>query len=100
MATAQMITETLRSRASDLRRLHVKSLEVFGSVARDEAGPESDVDMIVEFEPEARVGLIHFMRVKEYLSQALGGIEIDLATRDALHPALKNRILAEMRHVF
>jgi len=92
------IIETIRKNNELLVRHHVRSLSVFGSVVRGEAGPGSDVDLLVEFQPDAAVGLFEFIRLKNDLS-ALLGMEVDLGTPDALHPALKEDILKEAVHV-
>jgi predicted nucleotidyltransferase len=82
----------LREHRAELDAMGVRSLSLFGSVARDEAGPESDVDLLVEF---ARpVGYFHFFGVQEYL-QGILGRRVDLATPDALKVQLRDRILGE-----
>ena len=76
----------------DLARFAVKSLAIFGSVARDEAAPGSDVDVLVEFaEP---VGLFQFVRLKNHLEEILKN-PVDLVTPDALKPQLRDAILKE-----
>jgi predicted nucleotidyltransferase len=91
MTRAEVVTRLQEHRA-DLQRMDVASLAVFGSVARDEAGLDSDVDLLVEF---ARpVGLFRFLAVKEYL-EALLGRPVDLATRDALKRQFRDAILTE-----
>lgn len=92
------VIEILRANRETLARFHVRSLSVFGSVVRGEAKPDSDIDILVEFEPGAAVGLFEFMRLKRELSDLLG-MEVDLGTPDALHPALKKDILKEAVHV-
>ena len=82
----------LASHEEALSRLGVGSLALFGSVARDEAAPESDVDLMVEF--SRPVGMFAFLKVKEYLEQVLGR-PVDLVTRAALKPQPRERILAE-----
>lgn len=72
----------------------VKSIRLFGSVARGEAGPESDVDLLVEFEPSAHIGMFEFSRLRRELSQLLG-CNVDLATPNALHKAMREDILRE-----
>ena len=74
----------------------VRSLAVFGSVARDEARPDSDVDLIIEVEPP--MGLLGLLRIQHHLEELLG-TKVDLVTREGLHPALRQRILSEARNV-
>ena len=81
-----------------LRALHVRHISVFGSTARDEAGPHSDVDLLVEFEP-GLVGLFTFVRVLDALADQLG-TRIDLATPQALRPEMRDEILGEAVRVF
>ncbi len=93
------VLETLRENRQLLARFHVRSLSVFGSVVRGEARPDSDVDILVEFEPDAPVGLFEFARLQRCLQEILGR-KVDLATPMALHKALKKDILEEAVHAF
>jgi hypothetical protein len=77
-----------------LQSYGVKDIRLFGSVARGEAGAGSDVDLLVEFEPSAHIGMFEFSRLRRDLSQLLG-CEVDLATPDALHKRMKEDILRE-----
>jgi predicted nucleotidyltransferase len=77
-----------------LREYGVKDIRLFGSVARGEAGPGSDVDILVEFEPSAHIGMFEFSRLRRELSRLLG-CRVDLATPNALHKAMKEDILRE-----
>jgi len=72
----------------------VKSLYLFGSIVRGENKPGSDIDILVEFQPGARVGLFGMARLQRRLSEVLGR-PVDLTTRDALHKALRDRIIKE-----
>ena len=91
MTRAEVLAH-LQEHKAELQMLDVASLAVFGSVAHDEAGPESDVDLLVEF---ARpVGMFRFLAVKEYLETILGR-PVDLATRDALKRQFRDAILSE-----
>lgn len=76
----------------ELRGLAVRSLSIFGSVARDEATANSDVDVLVEF--DRPVGFFHLFDVQERL-EALLGCRVDLVTTGGLRPELKDGILAE-----
>jgi predicted nucleotidyltransferase len=88
----ETVSARLRQHRAELERLGVQSLELFGSVARDEAGPDSDVDILVAF--SRPVGLFHFITTKEFLESILGQ-DVDLVTRNALKPQLRERILEE-----
>ncbi len=70
----------------------VDTLSVFGSVARDEAGEGSDVDILVTFDRSP--GMFQFLRMKEYLENILS-CRVDLVTRNALKQQLSERILKE-----
>ncbi len=72
-------------------RFGVASIYLFGSTARDEAGEESDVDVLVIFRPEANAGLFTLSRLKSHLEQ-LFGCNVDLLTTGAIHPRLRQRI--------
>lgn len=77
---------------AELRDLGVRTLSIFGSVARDEARSGSDVDVLVEF--DRPVGFFHLFDVQERLEEFLG-CRVDLVTPGGLRPELKEAILAE-----
>jgi hypothetical protein len=81
----------------ELKKFSVKNLYLFGSYAREEARDQSDLDILVEFEPEAEIGLFEFARLRRRLVQLLG-LEVDLVTPDAIHPEMKDEILREAIH--
>jgi uncharacterized protein len=80
-----------------LKTLGVKTLDLFGSVARDEARPDSDVDFLVEFSIEAT--LFDLFRVQHYLEDILG-CKVDLGTRSALRQHLREPVLQETVRAF
>src|SRR5260370_17683708 len=80
------------------RRYGVKELSVFGSAARGEMVPESDVDIMVEFEPGVRTGLIQFESLVEAL-ESLVGRRVDLVTRRGLKPWLRPQVLTHPRSI-
>lgn len=86
------VLSVLREHALEITELGVASLAVFGSVAREEAGTQSDVDILVEF--DRPVGLFEFVRVQQRLETLLGR-RVDLVTSDALRPSMRERILNE-----
>ena len=94
MATKAPI-EILRFHQAELREAGVKSLKLFGSVVRGQAGPESDIDILVEFcRP---IGLLAFVGLKHRLAELLGR-PVDLVTPEALKSALRDGILNEANH--
>jgi predicted nucleotidyltransferase len=86
------VLRILAEHQEELERLGVLSLAVFGSVARDEAGPDSDLDLLVEI--KRPMGLFGFIGIQEHLESLLG-TSVDLVTKDALKPRLRDRILRE-----
>jgi len=74
----------------------VKSLALFGSVARDEAKMTSDVDLLVEF--DRPVGLFGLFALQDYLETLLG-CPVDLGTPDSLKPRIRSSVLAECVYV-
>lgn len=70
----------------------VARLSLFGSVARDEASPESDIDLLVEFDKP--IGLFEFVDLKNYLESILGR-QVDLVSKNGLKRQLRDGILKE-----
>ncbi|MFL5282509.1 MAG: nucleotidyltransferase family protein [Rhodopila sp.] len=70
--TATVVIDTLRAHRKALERAGVAHLSLFGSVARDEAGPESDIDLAAEFDPAARMDLFRLIELEYELSDLLG----------------------------
>lgn len=86
------VLQTLRAHQAEFaRQYHVKNLSLFGSVARDEAGADSDVDLLVEFSQP--VGLFQFIEFKQRLEVLLGG-RVDLGTLRSLK-TIKDHVLQE-----
>ena len=87
------VKKALVAHKTELKDQGVKTLSIFGSVARGDAEPDSDVDLLVEFEPS--IGLFQFIHVQNYLKDLLGGVEVDLVIRDAVFEELKDSIYGE-----
>ena len=91
---ATQISRTLLAHRDLLKNFAVREIRLFGSTVKGEADGASDIDLLVDYEPTARVGLFAFVRLQRRLSELLGR-PVDLVTCDALHPALRDRILDE-----
>ncbi len=93
----EQVLEILANSHDIKRRFSVRNLYLFGSIARGEGQEGSDVDILVEYEPGARVGMFQFVRLRRELSNILR-CEVDLATPDSLHKELRDDILKEAVH--
>ena len=81
------------------RRNHVRSLALFGSALRKDFDPQSDMDLLVEFEPEAHVGFLALSRMQRELSTLLGR-PVDLVPRDGLKPVLREEVLSSAEMLY
>jgi uncharacterized protein len=81
------------------RRYDVKELSVFGSVARGEMRPDSDVDLLVEFLPDARPSLITHAAAARELT-ALLGRKVDLVSKRGLNKLIRDEVLAQARPIY
>src|SRR5881409_1812833 len=89
--------DRLRAAEPEVRRRGVRRLALFGSVARDEARPDSDVDLLVEFAPGEK-SFDRFMALSDLLETLLGH-RVELVTVEALSPFIGPHILAEAADV-
>jgi predicted nucleotidyltransferase len=92
--TREQVLDRIAGAKDELRRMHVTRLELFGSVARGEAGEASDVDLLVEFEPGERISLFDFARVELFLEELLDA-KVDLVMRHCVIPAMQHRVYGE-----
>jgi hypothetical protein len=88
----------LKAHESELKRLGVEHLYLFGSTARGEARQDSDVDLFIDH-LEGSIGLFGLMEIRELAASILGHVA-DLTTRRSLHPILRDRIEASAVQVF
>lgn len=83
----------LSASTDSLRAAGIEALYLFGSIARDQARPDSDVDLFVDLDYE-RFGFVEWLRTEALLSAELGR-PVDLTTREGLHPLLRAEIERE-----
>ncbi|MBE9214247.1 nucleotidyltransferase family protein [Plectonema cf. radiosum LEGE 06105] len=96
MKSDEVLTIIAKHR-EQLQKMGVKSLDLFGSVARNEAREDSDVDFFVEF--NGHVGLFDFIKVKLYLEDILGR-SVDMGTLDTLRENLREPIIKDVIRAF
>lgn len=91
MASPEVITDFCR-------RHHIRKLSLFGSVLRDDFRPDSDVDVLVEFEPGGTPDLFEYVGMEMELSELLGR-KVDLLTVGFLSPYFRDQVLREARPI-
>jgi uncharacterized protein len=97
MMKKQKVIQLLKQHNRELSdRFGVKSLALFGSVARDEANPASDIDLLVEF--DRPVGLFGLFALQDRLEEIFG-CKVDIGTPDSLKPRLRASVISEMEYV-
>jgi uncharacterized protein len=90
---------TLKQLESSLRKQGVSALYLFGSLARGEAGPDSDIDLAFDITPGVKFSLFDQARIVCDLTEALG-TKVDFVPCNELHPYMRSRIESEQIKVF
>ncbi len=85
--------------ANFCQRHHIQSLALFGSVLREDFRPDSDADVLVEFEPDAQVGFIALSRMQRELSELLQR-PVDLVPKEGLKPKIRDAVLSSAEVVY
>lgn len=93
------VIHALRERTADIQAFGALSMNLFGSVARDEARQDSDIDLFIDYAPDGEFTVIELLQLRRYLADVLGN-EVDLTTRDGLHPLLRDEIIQSAVKVF
>ena len=90
-----------REKVAELCRRHgIRKLSLFGSVLRDDFRPDSDVDLLVVWKPDARRNMFQLARVEEEFSEVFGGRKIDLVSEAHVYHRLRDRILSSAEVVY
>jgi len=82
-----------------LRQKGVASLALFGSIMRGEAGPESDIDVLIDVDPSAHFSLFDLVNLQMFLQERLGQ-KVDIVTREGLDPRVAEAVAREVERVF
>ena len=98
-ATAGRIRQRVNAPESQLaafcQRHHIKSLSLFGSVLREDFRPDSDIDVLVEFQPSRTPGLLKLASMESELSLLFGNRKVDLRTPQDLSHYFRDRVVSE-----
>lgn len=97
--SASTTLNELKQHEAELRAKGVCALYLFGSVARGEAGPDSDIDLSFDIAPDVKFSLFDQAQIMCDLSEALGA-KVDLVPRRAIHPYIRAKVEAEQIRVF
>lgn len=98
-ASLQQVLDTRHQHEAELKQRGVCHAAVFGSVARGESRTDSDVDVLVDLDPNRPMGLFEYASVRLYIGDLLGG-SADVVHRKTLKPLLKDAILRDAVNVF
>ncbi|WOE75006.1 nucleotidyltransferase family protein [Alterisphingorhabdus coralli] len=97
--TQKDILDTLRQQEAQLRKAGLSALYLFGSVARNEAGSSSDIDLACDIDDAKPIGVLGLLSLQSGLKKALAQ-EVDLVERAALRGAVQREFMADMVRVF
>lgn len=96
---ADEVIASLRAHAAELRGAGIRHLSLYGSVARDEAGPDSDIDLVVELDRDRHIGLFGLVALERRLSELLGR-KVDLLPEPVEKKRLQVNIDRDRRRAF
>jgi uncharacterized protein len=91
--------DVLRRHRDDLRAHGVMHAALFGSVVRGEAGPESDVDILIELDPDLKLDIFAYAGLKRYVAELFEG-RVDVVNKEALKPYLRQPVSADAVYAF
>lgn len=91
--------EQLKQRTDALKGMGATSLYLYGSTSRDEARPDSDLDLFIDYDPASRFNAFDLVGIKLLLEEELH-VPVDVTTRNSLHPRLRARIEKSAVRIF
>jgi len=97
--TAEQVIATLRAHEAELRAAGIRALSLFGSVARGDAGQDSDIDLVAAFDPAARMDLIRLVGLERELATLLGR-EVQIVPEPIEKPRLRANVARDRVRAF
>jgi uncharacterized protein len=95
----QDIIARLRENEPELRARGVTHAALFGSRARGDAGPDSDTDIMIEIDPEARIGVWDYVGIKDFIAGLIDG-PVDVVKRKTLKPCVRDSVISDAVYAF
>ncbi|HEX5165914.1 MAG TPA: nucleotidyltransferase domain-containing protein [Thermomicrobiales bacterium] len=99
MTVQERVSMTEKQLAAICNRYHVRELALYGSVLREDFRDDSDIDVLVEFEPDASIGFSDLIGLQQDLADTVGR-EVDLVERRSLHPANRDAVLEQAQTIW
>lgn len=98
MTTKDFIISTIRTHKSELSQFGIKDIGLFGSYAREEQSAKSDIDILIDFEPD-KESFDNYMAVYDYFEKLFKNEKIEIVTKNGLSPYIGPSILNEVLYV-
>lgn len=98
MTTKEYILNTIGSKKNEFSQFGIKSIGLFGSYARDEQSENSDIDILIDFEPE-KENFDNYMAVYDIIENLFKNIKVEVITKNGLSPYIGPKILNEVNYV-
>ena len=98
MTNKEYILSTIKSKESEIARYGIKSIGLFGSYARDEQSENSDIDILIDFEPE-KENFDNYMAVCDIIEKLFNNQRVEIVTKNGLSPYFGPKILNEVKYV-
>ncbi len=98
MTNKELIMSAIKSQKNEISRYGIKSIGLFGSYARDEQTENSDIDILIDFEPE-KENFDNYMAVYDMIEKLFNDQKVEVVTKNGLSPYIGPKILNEVKYV-
>ncbi|NJK85358.1 MAG: nucleotidyltransferase family protein [Bacteroidales bacterium] len=98
MTTKEFILSTLKSKEREISKYGIKAIGLFGSYARDEQSENSDIDILIDFEPD-KENFDNYMAVYDMIEKMFKNQRVEIVTKNGLSPYIGPKILNEVKYV-